>query len=176
MRKALFFILGVLSVLVIGYFAITNVSAGPKECPSGQRGDCSTYQQKQTGMVACFPNNANLGNGWEFLHSGCKDDNIDPVPTLIPPTPVPFFVTPTVHTGTTATVIVPKFTPTSDSSNNNDPKNTPTPTLVLILDATPNNSCSNSCLCLIVTQLAISNDLERTQIAVDLQNNSCPIP
>jgi hypothetical protein len=59
MRKV-FFLLGIVFTLGILFLAGSTL-AGPKQCPPGQRDNCNTFEQKQTGNRGCFPTNANLG-------------------------------------------------------------------------------------------------------------------
>jgi len=72
MRKV-FFMLGFLFALGILFLAGSTM-AGPKQCPPGQRGDCSYWRQKNNpSHFGCFPNNANLGQGWIFVSDKCPD-------------------------------------------------------------------------------------------------------
>jgi hypothetical protein len=101
-------------------------------------------------------------------------DTLTPVSKLFPTPTIPrLFFTPTNIPEGTATVIIPTFTDSPDPQKHKT--KTPSPTVVLVYQ-TPIAECSNNCLCLLVTQAVIANDLQRTQIAVDLEQNSCPIP
>jgi len=103
------------------------------------------------------------------------EDTLTPAPKLFPTPTIPkLFSTPTDIPEGTATVIVPSFTVDPPDSQKRKTK-TPTSTVVLVYQ-TPISECNNNCLCLLVTQAVIANDLQRTQIAVDLEQNSCPIP
>jgi len=81
-------------------------------------------------------------------------------PELVIPTATlqPVFPTATINPGSTITAV-----PQDDKKKKNS---TPTPTLILLVE---NGECAqeNDCMCLIVTQLAVANDLQRTQIAND---------
>lgn len=95
------------------------------------------------------------------------ETNVPPKPFDTPTIP-PVFFTPTPIPPGTATVVIPTFTNVPHKINTR----TPTPTVVLVYE-TP-APCSDSCLCLLVTQAVISNDLERTQIAIE--QKACQIP
>ena len=97
-----------------------------------------------------------------------------PPPTTVvdPPTATfeAVFPTATIQPGSTVTAVPPKGDdPKGDKSKSK--KSTPSPTLVLLVES---EDCTNSCLCLIVTQLAVGNDLQRTAIAADMQACSQP--
>lgn len=144
-------IVGVIGTVLVLFYA-GEALAGPKECPPGQRESCNTFKQKETGKLACFPANANP-KGWVFLHTGCDDNGNDP-----PPTADPF----TVDTATPArnrATVTPTVgvIPTSKGAGGGDPAFTPTPT--------PLGVWNEDCGCLILTQLVIMNDLERTELA-----------
>jgi len=156
-------VLGVALLILFG-----SAIAGPKDCPPGQDGGCNTYRQKETGKLGCFPDNANP-QGWIFVRSGCgqkeeKDPTATPEPVIAVPSPtlIGIFPTPTIKPGS-------KVTPIPTKWDKSDPKSTPT--MVLLVES---EDCTNSCLCLIVTQLAVGNDLQRTQIANDVQACSQP--
>jgi len=172
MIRKLGYIFAGLVIAIALFAAFGYVVAGPKECPPGQDEGCSTYHHKETGKEACFPDNANP-QGWIFVKSGCDSEKKEekdpptstPVPVIFPTsTVVVVFPTATLEPGNKITLIPTKW------GNNSNPK-TPTPTLVALME---NESCANSCMCLIVTQLAVANDLQRTQIANDVR--SCTQP
>ena len=150
MIKKLVYILAGLLLAVALFLALGKVFAGPKDCPPGQDGGCSTYRHKETGKVACFPDNANP-EGWIFVRDGCGEKK------AVTPTPIPIiFPTPTMRPETKITVVPTKWGGSDDKS-----KIYPTPTAVILIESP---GCSNNdCVCLIVTQLAIGNDLQRTQ-------------
>jgi hypothetical protein len=91
--KLTYMILG--AILLVAVMMMANMAlAGPKECPPGQRGDCSTYKHSVTGNKGCYPNKANLGANWVLLFKGCEDNNPQPPqPEPQQPQPIPVIVT-----------------------------------------------------------------------------------
>lgn len=154
----------VLILFVIGGIATAGPDYGPKQCPPGQRGDCSTYVQQTTLREGCFPNNANLGQGWIFKHKGCGDSNKSKDPTA----------TATLAPVVTEKPIIPSQTAIPDIENKGG-KSSSTTEIIYVDSVEKLLACPEDCICMllesVVTQMSISNKIALTQIAVDKERN-----
>lgn len=108
-----------------------------------------------------------------FINSSANNEEIgrtQPPPTIVVETPTfeQIFPTPTIAPGSTVTVVPPN----PDRDKRKSKTATPTATAVVFLVEAP--SCPGDCMCLLVTQAVIANDLQRTAIANEI--NSCTKP
>lgn len=151
MRKLPYILLGML--LVIGALVLIGEAyAGPKQCPPGQRDNCNTFEQKQTGNRGCFPTNANLGEGWFYVHSGCKDKKQDkPTNTVLAPIPT-------------------QKPENTQQAPNSDPKEKQSQATIDVsrdvFYVEDLNDCPDDCTCYLVTQAIIQNKILLTQNAI----------
>ena len=143
------FILGILFVMIM-LFVAGSVMAGPKQCPPGQRDNCNTWIQNQTGNEGCFPVNANP-QGYTFLHSGCKEEIIKKATNTATVEP---------RVGLTNTPLPDTPLPDKDTGNG---KSFKTPTLTC---EECNNEDPRDCICEIADNLATQNALIETQNAI----------
>jgi len=168
MRKV-FFLLGIIFTLSILFLAGSTM-AGPKQCPPGQRGNCSYYQQNTTGKYGCFPNSANLGNGWVKVSDKCpgKDKEEEKATnTAKPPEPKP------------TNTVLPK-NPTNTPEKISDPKDgnkvLSTPEVLYVDSVEKYLACPEDCVCIlleqVVTQMSIENKLRLTDIGIQLTRNA----
>ena len=151
--KKVFFMLGFIFALGI-LFLTGSVVAGPKQCPLGQRGNCNTWEQKQTGKQGCFSVNANLGDGWFYLRSGCKD--------VLPKQPI---------ATNTMLPIIPTNTPEnneqpSDPDNGDQKEKQSIDVSRDVFYVESWEECPEDCICLLVTQAIIQNKILLTQNAI----------
>lgn len=154
-------------LLVIGaLILIGEASAGPKQCPPGQRDNCDYYVQKNhPDQFGCFPEGSNP-NGWIFVSDECpkgKEKKEKSTNTSQPkPTDV---VEPTEIVATKVSE------PTDGGDPPKDPKNkTATPTLQVIYVDSPEavENCPEDCICVylgkIAEELEEGNELKKTEI------------
>lgn len=143
--------------------------AGPSQCPKGQRDNCSYYQHNQTGKYGCFPNKANLGNGWVKVSNECpgKDKEEEKATNTARPEPKP-----------TNTVLPknPTFTPEKISDPKGGNKHTQTPEVLYVDSVEKFLACPEDCVCIlleqVVTQMSIENKLRLTDIGIQLTRNA----
>jgi len=191
MKKILWMLLGVFAMLVAGIvffsggvYVLDQQAAQAKnnKCPDGH--ECKIAIQNQTGEEACMPVEANLGNGWTWTDRECgqakeKKSTATPRPIVITYTPRPPTKTPFQPTDgprdPTSTPEPPKIGPTS-TSQPIDTTNwvvtwTPTPTL-FVAYVTDLSQCPVDCVCLLVTQAVLQNELdaERNRLLI-IQND-----
>ena len=158
MRKLPYIILGML--LVIGaLILIGEASAGPKQCPPGQRDECDFFVKAgNPDQFGCFPEWANLGNAWIFVSDKCpkgKEKKKD-------------------STNTPQQVTNTQKSPTDAPTNGDppkDPKNkTATVTLQVLYVDSPEavENCPKDCICIylgkIAEELEEGNELKKTEI------------
>jgi len=159
MKKLPYIILGMFLV-ICAMVLIGEASAGPKQCPPGQRDDCDYYvKANNPDQFGCFPEGANLGNAWIFVSDDCpkeKEKKEKPTNTSKPIVESTDVVEPTE---------------VSQPTSGGDPKNkTATATLQVLyvdsLEAVEN--CPEDCICVylgvIAEELQEGNELKKTEI------------
>lgn len=117
------------------------------------------------GLLVAFVLLATIGSVSAGPRANMKTKTPAPEVTLPPivlpsPTLEPIFPTPTIQPGSTITAI-----PTVWNNDNPTKKSKKTPTATGVVFLVDSGNCPNDCMCLLVTQFVISNDLQRTAIA-----------
>lgn len=160
MKRLPYILLGML--LVIGALVlIGEASAGPKQCPPGQREECDWFVQKNhPDQFGCFPEGANP-NGWIFVSDECPKGKEKKEKSTNTSQPV-IQVTNTQKSPTDA--------PTNGDPPK-DPKNkTATATLQVLYVDSPEavENCPKDCICIylgkIAEELEEGNELKKTEI------------